>query len=342
MNIGTDWEIEPAASAGFAEDRLGQLTEAIKAGEFQRITSVLVARGGKLIYERYFDDGGMDALRNTRSVTKTITGMLIGIAIERGLLAGVDALVLPFFADKGSVECPDPRKEKITVEDFLTMSSLLECNDFTEFSRGNEERMYLIEDWVKFILDLPIKGFPSWSPPPEKSKYGRSFSYCTGGVVTLGAIVQRATGMGVDQFAAEALFAPLGITEAGWQYIPTGEAMTGGGLSLRSRDLLKLGQLYANGGMWDGRRIVPEEWVARSIRAHAQVDEETDYGYLWWLRTIGGHASYAMSGNGGNRVIVFPSADVVAVVTATNFGMGMKMHQMTDWILSEYVLGAMG
>src|SRR5207248_9898509 len=172
------WETSDAASAGLDTARLRALESAVASGELKKIGSVLVARHGKLVYEAYFD-GDATTLRNVRSASKTVTGMLVAIAIDKKQLAGVHATILPFFPDKQPLQHPDPRKQKITVEDFLTMSSLLECDDQNNFSSGNEERMYVIEDWVQFTLDLPIKGFAPWATKPQQSPYGRSFSYCT-------------------------------------------------------------------------------------------------------------------------------------------------------------------
>lgn len=321
---------------------LALMTERIAKGDFKQITSVLLSKNGKLVYERYFDAGGAGALRNTRSATKTITGMLAGIAIDQGKVAGAAAPVFPFF--KGKPLYPDPRKNRISVEDLLTMSSMLECDDGNQFSRGNEERMYLVEDWHGFARDLPIKGFAAWTKKPADSPHGRSFSYCTAGTALLGGMLEKAAGERLDRYAARVLFGPLGIDTVEWQFTPLGNAMTGGGLSLRSRDLLKLGQLYLDGGAWQGRQVVSASWVRQSIAPHAQVDERTRYGYLWWLKTFTANGrSYPaalMQGNGGNKVAILPEQGVAIVITSTNYG-SRQAHELSDTLLTEYLLPAL-
>jgi len=336
-----DWRRITQVEAGLSSAKLEALENAIRSGELKKIRSVLVARHGALAYEAYFNGTEASTPIDVRSAAKTVTSILVGIAIDQKKLSGVSARVLPFFPEKTPLANPDPRKEAITVEDLLTMSSLLECDDSNNFSRGNEERMYLIEDWAKFALDLPVKGFPPWETKPKDSPYGRSFSYCTAGVFLLGQVVAKAVRMPVDRFAADTLFGPLGVTEVRWPYSPLGLAQTGGGLRLTTRDYAKLGQLYLGGGMWNGKRIISADWIRESVRPHVRVDDDTEYGYLWWLRLFGPpnrkHAAYLMAGNGGNKVAVFPDLDMVVVVTSNNFNT-KAMHEQTDRILSEYIL----
>ena len=336
-------EIATPESEGMSPKPLRDMETAIRTGDFKKIGSVVVARRGKVVYEGYFD-GDEKTLRDTRSATKSITDILVGIAIQEKRLTGVDARVLPLLPDRARrMQNPDPRKDKITVEDFLTMSSPLECDDWNDASRGNEERMYPIEDWAQFILDLPVRGHMHVGEKEEPPKYGRYFSYCTGGVFVLSEVLQKATGMRTDRYAQERLFGPLGITDAQWVYSPLDIPQTGGGLRLTSRDLLKVAELYRNGGVWQGKRIVDEAWVKQSTQPHAHVDDWTEYGYLWWLKTFksGGkdYPAYYMSGNGGNKVAVFPSLDMAVVLTSTNFNTS-GMHEQTNKLLTDYILAA--
>jgi len=316
---------------------------AVRSDEFKKIGSVLIARHGKLVYESYFE-GEANTLRDTRSATKSITDILIGIAIAEKKLSGIDARVLQLLPEHAHrLQNPDPRKDKITVEDFLTMSSALECDDWNDASRGNEERMYLVEDWAQFILDLPVRGRMHVGEQIDPPPYGRYFSYCTGGVFTLSEVLQKTTGERTDHYAQEKLFAPLGITDAQWVYSPLNIPQTGGGLRLSSRDLLKIAQLYLNGGSWQGKRVIDEAWVRASTQPHARIDDSTEYGYLWWLKSFkSGSKSYPaffMSGNGGNKVAVFPSLDLAVVITSTNYGT-RGMHEQTEKLLTDYILAA--
>ena len=339
---GDGWAVGTAQAERVSADELGAIEGAIRRADVKKIGSVLVARHGKLIYEAYFD-GDATTLRDTRSAGKSVTSILTGIAIDQHKLPGVDARVFGYFADRRPFANPDPRKEHITVEDFLTMSSLLECDDWNDFSQGNEERMYVTEDWVRFTLDLPIKGFPPWSTKPKDTPFGRAFSYCTAGASTLGALLERVTHTSTQDLAKKTLFEPLGIAKAEWPITPMGTAQTGGGLRMRSRDWLKIAQAYADGGAWKGRRVVSEDWVKASTSPHAKIDEETEYGYLWWLSAFGAEGKKAkavfMSGNGGNKIGYVRDLGLVFAITSTNYNT-KGMHEQTARILDDIVAAA--
>lgn len=331
---GTQWPTTSPEAAGLSPARLHALERALADGAFPKTDSVVVARQSQLVYEWYGRGTAPATLRNTRSVTKTVTSMLIGIAIDQGYLADVSVPIVSLLDDWLPVAHPDPRKAAITLEDFLTMSSALACNDNDPDSPGNEERMYPLPDYVRFTLDLPVRPLDGPAVTGE-----RIFSYCTAGVATLGGVLERATGASVPDFAVRYLFDPLGIQSLTWQFSPSGLAMTGGGLCLTSRDLLKVGQLYLDGGRWQGVRVVSEDWIRASTRTHAQVDAHTAYGYLWWLRPFAGADAWLMSGNGGNKVAVFPSLQLVVVITSTNYNTP-GMHLLTDRLLCDYILPA--
>jgi len=332
----------PTTAAKLNQRLLDKMVAAVETNDFVKISSVLIGSGDAPLFERYFGDTRSDSLLDTRSATKTVTGMLVGIAVDMGLIPRVEEPVLRFFRDLWPVGNPDPRKDKMTIEDLLTMSSVLECNDDNEFSRGNEERMYQVEDWVKFALDLPVRSF-YFDSKPEDTTFGRSFSYCTAGAVVLGAVIERASGLSIPEFAQRQLFGPLGIEKVQWQFTPRGTAITGGGLRLRGGDLLKLGQLALNRGAWRGKQLVSEAWMDRSTHPHVQAGEETTYGYLWWLRDMGTPRkkapAFLMQGNGGNKVAVLPTLNSVVVITSSNYS-HRGMHQQTDKLLREFLVPA--
>ena len=140
---------------------VGALEERVKNGDYGTVASILIMDGGKVVYEGYFNGADADTLHNTRSVTKTMTGMAVGAASDEGKLR-IDEPAAKYFTDIAPFENPDPRKLAMTLEDMITMSGVLDCNDDDRFSRGNESRMHNIEDWPSFFWDLPIRGYPSW------------------------------------------------------------------------------------------------------------------------------------------------------------------------------------
>ncbi len=311
----------------------------VEAGEFGTVTSLLILQNGETMFEEYFDGADAETQHDTRSVTKTITGMLVGAAIADGHLQ-FDAPLAPLFEAEAPFANPDPRKLAITIEDLITMSGPLECDDMTPYSRGNEERMYLVEDWTSFFWDLPIRGYPSWVTPPDQSFNGRVFSYCTAGVQILGEAVERAAGEPLADYAQRRLFDPLGVDRPGWRRTGSGRLQLGGGLRLTTRDLAAFGELQRRGGEVDGASILPESWTAAAAETsvHTSYADGVEYGYLWWLRPyeVDGvsYRSVEMSGNGGNRVWVLPEFGITAVMTKTDYNT-RGMHEASNRFLFE-------
>jgi len=215
------------------------------------------------------------------------------------------------------------------------MSSGFDGNDSDYDSPGNEEYMYPTEDWVKFALDLKVV---------DDKTMGKDWSYFTAGVVVLGDIINTHVPGGLEKYADDKLFIPLGITERRWQYTPTDVPNTAGGLRLRTLDFAKFGQLYKNGGTWKGQQIIPAKWVKESLAPLVSRGEgEGNYGYLFWNDEyeVGGQ-SYEVSyctGNGGNKIFVFKDIPYVIVITATAYGRPYA-HPQVDKMMEDYILPA--
>jgi CubicO group peptidase (beta-lactamase class C family) len=307
---------------------------------FKDITSLLVVQDGRTVYEHYFNGNAADTLNDIRSASKSVTALLMGAAIDRGLVKGVDAKVYDFFPEYHEA---DVRKRAITVEDLMTMSSIWECDDENQFSTGNEERMYVSERWLTFALSLPVKGFAPWMKKPAESPYGRAFSYCTAGAFTAGAVVERAAHKPLSAFAAEVLEKPLGISHVQWNVSAEGIGMGGGGTRYTARDLAKLGQLALDDGRWQGRQVISAAFIHSMFTPHAQAREDAEYGYFWWrfhFKTAGHeYVTWAMSGNGGNYVFVVPELRLVTVLTSHAYNQRYA-HPQSQKIFTDYVLSA--
>lgn len=296
-------------------------------------------RGDAITYEGYFDGATAETLHDPRSVGKSITALAVGIAIERKHLPGVSAPAFSYLADLRPFAHAGPQKDAITIDDLLTMSSALDCDDNTESSPGNEELMYPKRAWARWAVDLPIAA--GW----RRDDTGRGpFRYCTAGSFLLGQIVQRAAKVPIDAFIAEHLFAPLGIER--WQFgkSPSGEVMTGGSLRLTTRALAALGWLVRSDGAWRGRQVVPAAWIRASLTAHRPAFGGESYGYQFWHRTYrhrcGETPAWRMSGNGGNSVVIFADLDAVVVVTRTRYAT-RGMHEETHALIERQILPAL-
>jgi len=324
-------------------DKLRSLEAKVADGTLKQITSVMVVHDGRPVYEHYFD-GDADTLRDVRSATKSVTALLAGIAIDRGLLPGVDARVYERFPEFGARHPVDPRLATMRLSDLLTMSTLWECDDENPFSGGHEERMYVTERWLDFTLALPVKGFAPWMSKPQDSPFGRAFAYCTADSFVAGAMVERAAGQPLAAFAAQALERPLDIASSHWNVSPEGIGMGGGGTRYRTRDLAKFGQLVVDQGRWRGRQVVSADYVRAMTTPQAQAADDAEYGYQWWRLhfDVDGQdvAVWAMSGNGGNYVFVWPQRRLVAVITTHAYNRSFA-HPQSRQLFREYVLGAL-
>ena len=289
---------------------------AILDGTYKGVHSVLLYQHGKLVLEEYFYGYNAERTQQLRSATKTVVSTLAGIAIDRGALTGVDERVLPTMS-YASYEHPDPRKAAITLGDFLSMSSGLDCNDHSSTSPGRETVLDDSPDWVKATLDLPMINDP-----------GAKGFYCSGGVAVVGRMTENAVHMKLPEFAQRNLFEPLGIARADWtwNYDLTSADKEYSQIHLRPRDMLKLGLLFADGGRWHGRQIVSESWARTAIAEHSHVDN-VSYGYFWWrpwlnVETPTGsqHVNLvAAQGNGGQKIYLVPQYDLVAVFTGGDY-----------------------
>jgi CubicO group peptidase (beta-lactamase class C family) len=327
------------ARVGLDTAPLKALKDAVAKGDYPRTTSVLIVRDGKLVYEEYFGEGGRDVLNNTRSAMKSITSLAVGAAIGDGRIPSQHARAFAYLSDLRPFRNDTPAKEAITIEDLLTMSSALECNDDDDKSPGNEENMHPQANWSRWAADLPtMEGYER-----DATGFG-PWRYCAAGPVLLGQILQRVSGERADRYIGTRILQPLGIRKWEWPYSPSNEPMTGGGLRLRSRDLAKIAAMIVDGGRWNGQRIVGEAWIDSSLAIHRRAYADANYGYFFWQRdyetACGPLPGWYMSGNGGNVIVILRQLRTAIVVTRTNYNT-RGMHQETVDLLQRYVLGAL-
>jgi CubicO group peptidase (beta-lactamase class C family) len=329
---GSGWTISKAA---YDKEKISELKRKIAEGLYKDIKSVVVVRNGQLLIEEYFNGANRGTLHDTRSVGKSFASTMMGIAIGEGHIKSENQTLRDFY-DLRQFANYSPRKETVTLRHLLTMSSGFDGNDDYEDSPGNEEKMYPTADWVRFALSVPMD---------DKTAVGQEWRYFTAGVVVLGDVINKSVPGGLDKYADQKLFRPLGITRYQWQYTPQKVPNTAGGLRLSALDFAKYGQLYQNGGRWNGKQIIPREWVEKTFTKQVRrgPGDDEHYGYLFWytLPTAEGkqHEAFLATGNGGNKIFVFRDQPLVVVITATAYGK-WYMHRQATSMMERYILPA--
>lgn len=309
------------------------LEAALPSSDFPKTTSVLIVNGDDIVFEHYYDGGGPKVLNNTRSATKSVTALAIGAAIADGAIPSVDARAFDYLKDLAPFKNDNAAKRAITIRDLLTMSSALDCNDSDRDSPGNEENMYPLKYWARWAADLPTDAAAAGT-----------WRYCTAGTVLLGHVIQNAVGEPVDRYIDRRILRPLGITERNWFYSKSGEALTGGGLELKARDLAKLAELVLHHGDWRGEQIVPASFIDDALTIHKRANAEQGYGYLFWEReyhtACGDAEGWYMAGNGGNAIVMLRKLNAAIVVTRTRYNT-RGMHEETTKLIEDYALPAL-
>jgi len=281
---------------------LADMLEAIQERD-RDIDSVSVVRNGYMVVDATvhpFEPGSRHIIY---SCTKSVVSALVGIAIDKGYIESVDQPILDFFPERTAANL-DANKEAMTLEHVLTMATGLKCQDSYLYDWRGLSQMKQSQDWVQFMLDLPMAEEP-----------GTRFEYCNGASFLLSAIIQETTGMSALAFANEHFFGPLGIVNVEWSSNPQGITIGWSDLYLTPHDMAKIGYLYLNEGRWDGEQVVPAEWVRASTRKHISAGTlEDGYGYQWWIddAALGG-GIYMAVGYAGQFIFVAPEKDMVVV-----------------------------
>ena len=321
--------VDDAAKHGMKKEYLAALTNHTRTDAFKGIHSVLVLKNDTLIYEEYFNGYDKNTLHNLYSASKSFTSILTGIAIDKGALKLSDP-VLPWFPEYAPVSNNSPSKQAVTVSNLLTMSSGLACNDQDPSSPGQDNNIYKQDDVLKYLWNLPMENAPGTTP-----------SYCSGGVITLAALISKSTHTTYTDFAEQTILTPLEIYDYTWNFRNIDKTDRPDEIFLRPRDMGKFGLLILHKGLWGNQQIVSEQWINESTTKKVFL-KGFDYGYLWWLRTITikGQTMPLISaeGNGGQFIFILPTLNMVMVSTGGNIDSPLSGQGFS--ILYDFIIPA--
>ncbi|MCP4545055.1 MAG: serine hydrolase [bacterium] len=320
------WPVGTCVEADLPREGVDNLVQGIIAGEAGVLHSLLVIKGGELVVEEYFHGYGRETLHGIASCTKSVSSLLVGLALEQGAIENLDVPVVGYFPTCAA-DCPQGW-ERITLRHLLTMSMGLDWTDAEGINLHGTG-----PDLFREVL--------SRRPAAEP---GAKWRYINADVNLLAGVIKQATGRHADEFASTELFAPLGITSFDWDYLEQdGYRSMDGSLRLRPRDMARLGALVLNGGKWNGRQVVSAEWMSKSTSLQIPTDDGPfGYGYLWWLTKLpsgtGALDIVFASGWGSQFISVFPELDMIVVTTGGNQDNG-KNFAISD-LISRHLLGS--
>jgi CubicO group peptidase (beta-lactamase class C family) len=271
------------------------------ATQLPRLHSLLVSRNGQLVFEYYASGARARSAANVKSASKSVISTLVGVAIDRKLLAGVNEPIVQFFPEIR--KDPDPRKARITIEHLLTMQSGLQSTSFDNYGAWVRSR-----NWISYVLNQPLVSEP-----------GTTMEYSTGSTHLLSAILTKAAKMSTWAFLEESLGKPLAIRFSRWPRAPQGIYFGGNEMLMTPRQMLSYGELYLNRGRFGGRQVVPAWWVDASCtpRGRSRFNPDQSYGYGWWMRDFAGRQGCFAWGFGGQYVMVFRDLNMVVVTTSS-------------------------
>jgi len=320
----SEWSKTTPEEQGMNSAYLDSMIEFYATNEIQ-IDSLLVIRNGWVVFEEYPSTFGPNDTHHLFSCTKSIISTLIGIALRLGYLESINTSVLDYFPEREFTN-PSEKKDKITIQNLLEMTSGLDWNEEQHGNVINDyNKMVHSEDWVKYVLDKPMAAEP-----------GSIFLYNSGASHILSAIIQERTHNTTLEFAVAYLFQYLGITEFEWIQDPQGVYSGASGLKMKPLDMAKIGYLYIKDGLWDGVQLIPQDWVGMTTTSQVHVDETLGYSYQWWVLSELG-AFYAL-GWGYQSIIVVPKYDLVVVVTAVTIDPTVQV----EYILRKWIFPSLG
>ncbi len=322
---GIRWSAGRPADSGIDAAALESIYSDMAHEPNHDLKGIVIVRDDHLVSEHYFNGDSASSLHDIRSATKSITSLLMGIAIQKALVHSVDdsiSLYLPGLPRDG--------KERITIKDLLNMRSGLDADDDDPASPGNEDTLDKSSDWIRTVYAVPRKRAP-----------GAKYLYCSLNAFLAGAIIENASHTPLDQFARTNLFGPLEIPKYSWRHVPIDRITGQGNLSITTRDEAAIGELMLDDGVVNGRRVLSHTWVAKSLASQVAISDSDPfadfYGYMWYTKaeTVADHKVevHFASGNGGNKIYIVPSFRMVVAITSSAYGQHYGQRRSQDILL---------